>query len=260
MLVAVTGARGYVGSRLVRRLREDGHEVQELNRPAFGLEQADSAAVNGADALVHCAWDFDARSRDDIRRINVEGSKRLLSAAGDAGAKLVFVSTLSAFPGCRSLYGQAKLEVEERTLELGGIAVRPGLVWGPHPAGLYGALAKLASLPVLPSIAGAKKLHLAHEDDLAALVARLLEAPPQPGTIVAAAPEPLSFREILRRLGAKRLVPLPWRLPWAGLRTLELAGLRPRFRSDSLVSLVSLDETPFASGAAPPFPFRPFAP
>ena len=266
MHVAVTGARGYVGSRVAGRLRADGHEVRELVRPEFALERGPADdALAGVDGLVHCAWDFGARTRDEIWRVNVAGSKRLLGAAAGAGARIVFVSTLSAFPGCRSLYGEAKLEVERHALALGGAVVRPGLVWGPQPEGLYGALVRLASLPVLPSIVGAKALHLAHEDDLAALVVHLLENPTASGAIVAAAPEPLGLGEILQRVAHAharrvRLVPVPWRLPWTALRGLELVGLRPRFRSDSLVSLVSLDERPFAAAAAPPLPFRAFAP
>jgi len=40
---------------------------------------------------------------------------------------------------------------------------------------------------------------------------------------------------------------------------LELLGARPPFRSDSVVSLVSLDDRPFEHAAAPPTPFRAYA-
>lgn len=270
MICAVTGSAGYVGSRVAALLRAGGWDIRELaRRQGFDLEAPDHGPlVEGADALVHCAWDWTARTPDDIGRINVDGSRRLVAAAHAAGVRrVVFVSTLSAFPGCRSLYGRAKLAVEALVRELDGATIRPGLVWGPRPTGLYGALARIADLPVAPTIAGARRLHLSHEDDVAALVRTLLESE-APGTdpIVAAAGEAVALPEILRRLARARgrrirLVPVPWAAPWAALRALEAAGLKPGFRSDSVLSLVSLDEEPLSSGARPsPVPFRPFAP
>ena len=40
------------------------------------------------------------------------------------------------------------------------------------------------------------------------------------------------------------LVPFPWQVMWAGLKTLEFLGLRLDFRSDSLLSLVNQDPKP----------------
>lgn len=260
---AVTGAGGYVGSRIAAGLRESGWAVRSLGRSAgadvpFAL--GDDIRLHGFDALVHCAWDFGARTEAEIERVNVEGSKRLLEAGA---GRAVFVSTLSAFPGARSLYGRAKLAVEAHALALGAVVVRPGLVWGPEGGSLYGALRRLARLPLLPVFSG-RRLHLAHEDDLAALVARLLdEGADRP--VAAAAEESLPLAEILRRIAraegrSTRTVRVPWRAVWAPLRALEALGLRPPFRSDSVLSLVSLDERPFEHAARPPAPFRPFVP
>ncbi len=264
MVYAVTGAGGYVGSRVAASLRVTGAEVRELTRASGFRLEGSVPDLSGIDGLVHCAWDFSARSAGEIQRVNVEGSRRLLHAASEAGVeRIVFVSTLSAFPGCRSLYGRAKLAVEATVRSLGGQVIRPGLVWGPEPAGLYGALTRIAQLRVLPMIGGSKRLHLSHEDDVAALVGALLAGERLEQPVVAADLEPLSLEEILGRIAGRRplLIPIPWRLAWLGVRTLELAGLRPAFRSDSVVSLVSLDETPLESGAiASPVPFRRFAP
>jgi nucleoside-diphosphate-sugar epimerase len=81
------------------------------------------------DALVHCAYDFRPKRWPEIHRVNVDGSIALLRAARESGVKrAVFISSLSSFPACRSLYGQAKLEIEAAALELGCAVVRPGLV------------------------------------------------------------------------------------------------------------------------------------
>ena len=264
---AVTGARGYVGSRVAAALRATEWRVRELTRSDASLETgARPGAFDGADLVVHCAWNFAARGSGDVKRLNVAGSARLLDQAAAAGVgRQIWISSLSAFPGCRSVYGQAKLAVEEHARSLGGVVVRPGLVWGPNPGGLLGALDRAARrLPVIPVLAG--EVYLAHADDLCALVARLGDVEPPAGPVVAAARTPMSMAAILRALAARAertpsVVSVPWQLVWGTLRGLELVGVRPPFRSDSVIGLVAADRDPFAHGVAPdPVPFREFAP
>ena len=54
MRVAITGASGLIGTALSARLLADGHEVRPLRRGPSGA-QIDSAALEGADAVVHLA-------------------------------------------------------------------------------------------------------------------------------------------------------------------------------------------------------------
>jgi nucleoside-diphosphate-sugar epimerase len=261
-VVAVTGASGYVGSAAARHL---GPEVVRITRPAWVL--GDVPELDGVDAIVHCAWDFGARTRAEIGRINVDGSRRLIDAASAAGTRVVFVSTLSAFPGCRSLYGQAKLAVEEHVAVAGGVSVRPGLVWGEPGGSLYAALRRLAlALPVLPVFTGeARKVKLVHEDDLGPSIAALARVDAGGGPYVAASDDALSLGAILRAIAAAharsvRIAHIPWRAAWAPLRALELLGFSPPFRSDSVLSLVSLDQSPLEHAEQAPGAFRPFAP
>ena len=82
-------------------------------------------------ALVHCAYDFHPVKRAEIRRVNVEGSRKLLVAAQAGGVeRMAVMSSISAFKGCRSLYGQAKLEIEAAAASFGALVVRSGLVYG----------------------------------------------------------------------------------------------------------------------------------
>ena len=76
----VTGASGYVGSRVCRRLQEDGHEVVLLQRSLNATDtkasiipfqlgsKIDPGFFQGADALIHCAWDMRATGWDQIQR------------------------------------------------------------------------------------------------------------------------------------------------------------------------------------------------
>jgi len=260
-LAAVTGASGYLGGRVASALRAAGWEVRRLVRvpsepgdAAFRLgEPLDPAALKGVDALVHAAHDFSAFGWDETNRINVEGSFELLSAAKRAGVgRIVAVSSISAFPGCVSDYGRAKLLVEEAAKACGGLSVRPGLLYGGGRGGMFGALARLTRLPVVPLVDGGRQLlYLAHADDAAAAVAAALgfDAALSAAPIALAHPEPVPFGEILRALArGQGRSPLFVRAPsapmLAGLGLAEALGLRLRTRRDGLLGLLHPNPAP----------------
>ena len=57
-----------------------------------------------------------------------------------------------------------------------------------------------------------------------------------------------------------KFVHVPWRLAWASIKSLEALGLHPKFRSDSIISLVRQDPSPsFATEAKVGFSFRSLA-
>jgi nucleoside-diphosphate-sugar epimerase len=283
---AITGTSGYVGSGIRSRLAGQGWTIRTLSRSRPSEKHFHSTHVHfelggelapqtleGVDALVHAAYDFRATRWRDIQRVNVEGSRRLFAAAREAKVeRIVLVSTIAAFPGARSLYGRAKLEIERAAIECGAAIIRPGLVWGAQGAAMFGALQHVVErLPIVPLLGPRElQLTLVHEDDLALLVERLLELWPAGSRklLVAASRRTLTFEELLRSLAARtgrrrRFVRLPWTAPWLGLRALEAVGARPPFRSDNLVSFVSTDDHPFAratdSAGRYGVRFRPYA-
>jgi len=66
---------------------------------------------------------------------------------------IVVISSLSAFAGCRSLYGKAKLQIESLALSADAVVIRPGLVYGNDSGGMFGRLVRQVRgsrlLPVL---------------------------------------------------------------------------------------------------------------
>jgi len=199
--------------------------------------------------------------------VNVQGSIRLMEAARKAGVERgVFISSLSCFEGCRSLYGKGKLVVEGEALRMGFAVVRPGLVYGERPGGMMGALEKaVKASPVVPLIGdGGCPQYPVHEEDLAELVFALCQmdrAPVEP--ISAASGEGISFRELLRRIAARHgrkpmFLPVPWRLILVGLKAMETVGLNPPFRSDSLTGFVFQNPKPNFEAAHAISTFRAF--
>jgi len=201
--------------------------------------------LHSADVLVHAAYDLSLTRPADIWRVNVDGTHRLLEVAADARMRRIIVlSSMSAFEGTTQLYGRAKLDIETMTVASGGCVVRPGLVYGERPGGMAGALRKLTRLPIVPVIAGGAHQFTVREDDLMTAIAALAAVETlRTKTISVAYPIPVLLRDLLRAFAAQegrrcRVVPVPWQLVYALLRTAEILRLRLPFRADSLLGLV----------------------
>ena len=277
MRCAITGAAGHVGSAIARGFQGHGWKVLALGRRSLENARhvpyelgADPEKLPWAevDALVHCAYDFAPTNWAKIHQVNVGGSVALLRAAREHGVKrVVFISSLSSFPGCRSMYGKAKFEIEAAALEMGCAVVRPGLVWSKNPGSILAALERSARSRAVPLIGdGSYPQYLVSDEDLAELVFALSEdgAPTIARAISAAHPEKHSLRSLLegfaRRQGRNPLfIPVPWPLIYAGLKTLETLGLPAPFRSDSLIGIVFQNPAPeFALPEIPRITFRPY--
>jgi nucleoside-diphosphate-sugar epimerase len=146
MLVALTGASGFIGSYTARALHRAGHTVRALVRPTSRRDhiegvvtewregdtadpQAAAGLVAGVDAVIHNAADWDALERSPASHFehNVLASLRLLEAARQARVEqFAFVSSVAVYHeilGDRaldenhptwpsSLYGAYKASVE----------------------------------------------------------------------------------------------------------------------------------------------------
>src|SRR3977135_3648951 len=112
MLIALTGATGFIGQHLLHGLPKSGHRVRVLlRRPActpmpvasavigdLSRPQKMQAAPEGVDAVVHFSGATPAMSgvpEDDYRVLNTEATINLARAARRAGAtRFLFTSSL----------------------------------------------------------------------------------------------------------------------------------------------------------------------
>ena len=258
---ALTGASGYVGSVLRRALESAGWKVVALSRRAISdpasrdqISWSLGAAANtpiqaqlqerGVSALVHAAWDLSLSNPREMERVNVLGSLALFEQARLANLRrTVFISSISAFAGARSLYGRHKLAVEHAALASGGLVIRPGMVYGEPAGAIFAALKRQAGRSsIIPLIGdGSYPQFMVHHDDLAsAVVHALAAAPPPPVPVTVAHQHPWPLRILLEELAraqanAPHFLPLPWPLLYAALRAAEGLHLRTGFRSDSVL-------------------------
>lgn len=120
MKILVTGASGFVGSAVARRLVDMGHHVRALVRNTSRLDNVKdisveivkgdlrdreslSRALSGCDVLFHVAADYrlwvpDPESMYDI---NVKGTENIMHAALEAGVdKVVYTSSVATLGLC----------------------------------------------------------------------------------------------------------------------------------------------------------------
>ena len=158
MTVAITGANGFIGSRLVEMLTTapSPRTIRVLTRRRSGTQnarvvdltdpEAVKAAVLGCQAVIHCAFDF--QDMDANLRI----SSAIASACAAAGARLVHVSSAAVyepFPDgpldetsgtgrMGSDYAEVKSAIETEllgraeTTGLDVVIIQPTVVYGPN--------------------------------------------------------------------------------------------------------------------------------
>lgn len=148
--ILVTGASGFVGSRVVERWRNDyiilapSHTELDITDAAsverYLLEQAPQVVVHLA-ALSN-TW-YCEQHPDESYRVNVEGVCNLATAAARNGVKLILFSSDQVYNGNlesgaldedvavapENVYGRHKLEAEQRALELCPSAVALRATW-----------------------------------------------------------------------------------------------------------------------------------
>lgn len=235
-VVALTGATGFIGRRLLQVLPAQGYRLRVLlRRPGEIPAEAASAAIGdlarphnlaealrGVDVVVHSAGlahAMSGRPEDDFRTINTEGTLALARAAERAGVRrFVFLSSIRAqtgpvaeevlteamTPAPTDAYGRSKLAAEEGLagLALDWVALRPVLVYGEGVKGNMAALVRLARSPwPLPLGAVRGRRSLLSVDDLASAVDAVIRAPgPLRRPLIVADRRPLTVPEMIAAL------------------------------------------------------------
>jgi nucleoside-diphosphate-sugar epimerase len=218
--VLITGANGFVGSKLCSRFLDEGYRVIAGIREGcdatriidfdieyrFGdITEPDTlgAMTAGVDYIIHNAGLVKTKNPQNFFKINRDGTTNILEAAGKNGSlkKFVLISSLAAAgpskfgkplteedePQPLSVYGQSKLESEKEVLQradrINCVILRPPGIYGP------GDMETLAFFETLnnrikPYLGNLKrKIQMVHIDDLTRGVLRSVQAETKSGSI-----------------------------------------------------------------------------
>lgn len=202
--IAVTGATGFIGQALCKRLLQDGFQVRALvrnrsraNRLA-GVELVEGSLaeqpslkqlVSGCHSVIHCAGAVRGARQQDFDDVNVDGLRCLLKILQNhsPSTRLLSLSSLAASVPELSFYATSKFRGEQLLQnEAGGLAwtiLRPPAVYGPGDKELL-PLFKLMARGFLP-IPGAidSRISIIHVDDLVNAIAAWLGSATTPADV-----------------------------------------------------------------------------
>src|SRR5574341_1300454 len=167
-MILVTGATGFVGRALVPRLVEGGATVRCLIRPStqsprlpkeIPLQVAITpitdfrgvrAAMVGVDTIIHLASAEWRGARGSLQRTDIEGTRKLLEAAKEAGAgRIIYLSHVGADRSSAFEVHRVKGYVEEmiRRSEIPYTIFRSTLLYGEEDSFANCIAMALATMP-----------------------------------------------------------------------------------------------------------------
>ncbi len=271
MLIAVTGATGFVGRHITTVLARRGHAIRALVRSplqaqrleGLGVELvpgdlADAAALTallrGANTVVHLVGIIVETGRASFHTVHVEGTRRVLEAARRAGVeRFVHMSAVGARdePGATP-YHRTKWHAEElvRASGLSHAVFRPSIISGPESAPIR-TLARLHRWsPVVPVFGdGRFPTQPVWAEDVALAFALAAEQSALAGAFELGGPQVLTYEEFLLAIGRaarhpRPLVHVPLGLARAAAAALGLLGAAAPLTGDQLQMLVEGSATP----------------
>jgi len=198
--IFITGASGFIGRQLCRRLLAGGHQVEVLIRPgqahdarilegctqhsvALNDRKGLSQILAGFDQVIYCAGSVRGRKPEDFKAANIEGLEAILSAIKQQPRPpaLLLISSLAASRPHVSDYAMSKFQGEQLLQaepKLDWSIIRPPAVYGPGDTEMLPILKMAKTGWLLHAGPSEQRVSLIHVDDLAEAVCACITAAP----------------------------------------------------------------------------------
>lgn len=243
-MILVTGASGFIGHHLVTALKKrfpatplrafdakpPSEALPDGVQTAYGFVEDPCVLpdlVNGAEVVIHLAAIVQPDSQDSeaMRRVNVEGTRNVYSAAADSGCKLFLHLSSAGIYGspCRpdpfheddvpnpaTPYQRTKWEAEEalRQIDAKDTALnvlRPAGIYGPGGRLEISQYRKVRDQRWVVELSGGVIVHPTHVEDVVQAILAIVERPGPHGTVFNIGGEQAIRLEDLQVLVAKVL-------------------------------------------------------
>jgi uncharacterized protein YbjT (DUF2867 family) len=253
--IVVFGGTGFLGRRVVWRLRkagffvriasrhpDRGHRLFGSNDPQLRSVEANihdersiANVVAGAYGVVNAVSLYVEHGNETFHSVHVEAAQRVADQAHRAGVeRLAHVSGIGSDAGASSLYirkrGEGELAV--RAAFADAILIRPAVMFGPDDSFLTAILKLLRQLPIYPMFGrGLTRLQPAYVEDVAEAIARALDRKDVHAiTFEFGGPRVYSYEALLRVVAHEaNLKPILVPIPFGVWRTLaRVAEMLPR--------------------------------
>ena len=263
-MILVTGGTGFVGSHLIRRMREEGLPVRAVVRSPekaqalrdLGVEVvpgdvSDKAslekAVQGVERVVHLVGIIQETPGATFQGVHVDGTRNLVEAARKAGVRhFLFQSALGTRANAKSRYHRTKWEAEElvRSSGIPSTILRPSLIYGPGDQFTLRLSDMIRLSPVLPVIgSGRSKVQPIFIDDVVSCIVKAVTSDAYLNELYEiGGPEQLTYEEVTRAIAAAMGVSRPaLHLPMVFMRSMarvmETVLPKPPITTDQLIML-----------------------
>ena len=156
--ILITGSSNMIAKIAEVIASENRFEIQKIGLSATGsnfvdiLDEATWPKSIEADLVIHTSWVMTPRDFD-VAKANINFSEHILGLSIKSGARLVFVSTMSATESANSVYGKSKYTVEKKYRESYAQIIRVGLIQESKAKSDLGSanriLKRLLSIPIM---------------------------------------------------------------------------------------------------------------
>ncbi|MDJ0989891.1 MAG: NAD-dependent epimerase/dehydratase family protein [Desulfobacterales bacterium] len=205
-VIALTGATGFIGGALLKRLASDGNHVRALYRQSSASARTAGANIRwvpgqlddpeslkrllkGTDTVVHCAGAVRGAEWRQFKRVNTEGVARMVRAAKrmHPSPRFLLLSSLAAREPQLSHHAASKRQGEEMLASQGNqlqwSALRPPAVYGPGDREIA-PLFRLMCKGMAPQTSSrTSRFSMLYVDDLVQAIVTLIEHKRWPGAI-----------------------------------------------------------------------------
>lgn len=281
-MLLITGATGFVGRRLLKKIIDKKIKVRCLIRNKKKIDggneleiiQGDLSdrdtlydATLGVDTVVHLAAVIKSSDPSEFMNVNVQGTRNLVEACiKNEVKKIIYVSSLDAVLNETNIYGKTKAIGEDiiKNSNIDYIILRPSLIYGRGSKDITLLTELINRYPLIPVVgSGEGKLQPVYVDDVCDTIVKLIESDKKNKIYHIAGEQKISLNDLIDKiagLSSRQVIKVhvPLWLLWLPLKLYSLIARNSTINYESL-NLLTNDKTCEIDDIKNDFHFKPLS-